>query len=383
MPALTRPRFHEDNQAMILVCMSGRNPTMRHIGRVHGVSVQWMNDRLGPHARRDNVNMFYQDTNFMSADIYTKAFDTAFKGKRAQLLISHFEEEDLTPERLGSWFRDLHEKANAPDPDIALSGWSQKGKQKEHSSAVANDCPRTDWFADSEMGCSAPETFVDTALFLECAVAVDCETTIDSGNTDGSRLCCHVDSCMCSACVPLLKNLDSVPGGIRSSNIGLGQKVCFDNLPLFLPWAAVFGPDNSAMASSAEQQATPAPATPGSGLAAKDDIGWSTMTSEDCWEAAAARAKQAAVRSNRDAHAQRSSRSSTHDSWSGNVSQTAEVKRGWFATQQHIERQGNVISQSEVNLADNKRERREAGLTAASNRRFAGYVSQSAEHAIT
>mgnify|MGYP002809758887 CR=1 FL=1 len=34
--------FHEDNQAMIRVCLTGRNPTMRHIGRTHRVSVAWM-----------------------------------------------------------------------------------------------------------------------------------------------------------------------------------------------------------------------------------------------------------------------------------------------------------------------------------------------------
>ena len=31
------PLFHESNQAMILVVNSGRNPTMRHTGRVHRV----------------------------------------------------------------------------------------------------------------------------------------------------------------------------------------------------------------------------------------------------------------------------------------------------------------------------------------------------------
>ena len=93
-------------------------------------------------------------------------------------------------------------------------------------------------------------------MFLECAYAVDCETLIDSADTDGFRTQCHVKSCVCSACVVLLKNLNPVPGGIRSSNIGLGPKTCLDSLPLSLPCSAVFGPDNSAMASSAEQKTT-------------------------------------------------------------------------------------------------------------------------------
>ena len=36
--------FHEDNQAMIRVCQTGRNPTMRHLGRTHSVSVAWLHE---------------------------------------------------------------------------------------------------------------------------------------------------------------------------------------------------------------------------------------------------------------------------------------------------------------------------------------------------
>ena len=32
-------RFREDNQAMIRVCETGKNPTIRHIGRTHAVSI--------------------------------------------------------------------------------------------------------------------------------------------------------------------------------------------------------------------------------------------------------------------------------------------------------------------------------------------------------
>ena len=38
-PRLT---FHDDNEAMIEVRRTGDNPTMRHIGRAHGVSVAFM-----------------------------------------------------------------------------------------------------------------------------------------------------------------------------------------------------------------------------------------------------------------------------------------------------------------------------------------------------
>ena len=36
--------FHEDNQAMIAVCKSGKNPTMRHLGRTHKVDVAWLHE---------------------------------------------------------------------------------------------------------------------------------------------------------------------------------------------------------------------------------------------------------------------------------------------------------------------------------------------------
>lgn len=73
LPDLATPSFHEDNQAMIFVVVSVRDPTMRHIGRRHGVSVQLLNERLGNHDARDRVHLFYQDTRFMGR-IFTLCF---------------------------------------------------------------------------------------------------------------------------------------------------------------------------------------------------------------------------------------------------------------------------------------------------------------------
>ena len=36
----------EDNQAMMRVVETGRNPTMRYIGRTHGVSIAWLHERF-------------------------------------------------------------------------------------------------------------------------------------------------------------------------------------------------------------------------------------------------------------------------------------------------------------------------------------------------
>ena len=52
-PRMQVPRFHEDNQATIAVITSGRNPTMRHLHRVHRVDIQWLYERLGNHTGRD------------------------------------------------------------------------------------------------------------------------------------------------------------------------------------------------------------------------------------------------------------------------------------------------------------------------------------------
>ena len=38
--------FHEGNQAMIQVCKTGRNPTMRHLNRTHKVDVARLHERF-------------------------------------------------------------------------------------------------------------------------------------------------------------------------------------------------------------------------------------------------------------------------------------------------------------------------------------------------
>jgi hypothetical protein len=68
-------RFFEDNQAMIRVCESGRNPTMRHLGCTHGVSVAWLSERV----QMPDIQLSYCQTADMVADIYTKAFADATK----------------------------------------------------------------------------------------------------------------------------------------------------------------------------------------------------------------------------------------------------------------------------------------------------------------
>ena len=80
--------FHEDNQAMLRICQTGRNPTMRHLNRVHRVSVAWMYERLGDPRTKDPVEMIDTQSSRMAADIYTKAFTDADKWDNALKLIN-------------------------------------------------------------------------------------------------------------------------------------------------------------------------------------------------------------------------------------------------------------------------------------------------------
>jgi hypothetical protein len=74
---------------MIQVCMSGRNPTMRHLLRTHRVSVNALHEMIA----RDDVVLLYEESNRQAADIYTKAFTNPDKWRYACELISVFTPE--------------------------------------------------------------------------------------------------------------------------------------------------------------------------------------------------------------------------------------------------------------------------------------------------
>ena len=67
---------------MMEVVRTGRNPTMRHLGRVHGVCIGFMHEQYGksdgqPTANRPGggvLKMEYVSSSLMLADIYTKEF---------------------------------------------------------------------------------------------------------------------------------------------------------------------------------------------------------------------------------------------------------------------------------------------------------------------
>ena len=79
--------FHEDNQAMIRVMTSGRNPTMRTIGRTHGISVMQMYETF----KGDDMLLMYCQTKKMRADIFTKGFAAPHDWDHACELINMFD----------------------------------------------------------------------------------------------------------------------------------------------------------------------------------------------------------------------------------------------------------------------------------------------------
>ena len=55
---------------MIQVCKTGKNPTLRHLGRTHRVNVHWLHERFGESCYK----LIYEETRAMRADILTKGF---------------------------------------------------------------------------------------------------------------------------------------------------------------------------------------------------------------------------------------------------------------------------------------------------------------------
>ena len=83
--------LHDDNQGMIGVVRSGRNPTMRHLERTHGISITSLHE----HFSKDHFVLMYEITAKMAADIHTKGFTNPLAWKNACMLINLLEPEDL------------------------------------------------------------------------------------------------------------------------------------------------------------------------------------------------------------------------------------------------------------------------------------------------
>ena len=89
-------QFHEDNQSMIRVCETGRNPTMRHLNRTHGVFISWLTERFD----EDSYRLFYERSAKQSGDIYTNMFDNAEKWAAVCYLINVIDLKTLNIEEM-------------------------------------------------------------------------------------------------------------------------------------------------------------------------------------------------------------------------------------------------------------------------------------------
>ena len=134
---------------MILVVMSGHNPTMRHLGRVHRVGVAWLHERLGKHPDNDGVVLFYDDTKNMSADVCTKGFPNAEDWDHALHLINVFHADEINPEFLSNWvssrayYDRSHESKRTKEPIVSKAGHTREVKRAKEEAARAAGAPAT------------------------------------------------------------------------------------------------------------------------------------------------------------------------------------------------------------------------------------------------
>ena len=68
----------EDNEAVIMMTINGRSPTMRHVSRTHRVALDWLFDRINLDPK---IQIKYIDTKNQLADILTKGNVTRVEWK--------------------------------------------------------------------------------------------------------------------------------------------------------------------------------------------------------------------------------------------------------------------------------------------------------------
>ena len=156
----------EDNDAMIKVMLSGRNPTMRHLGRTHRISVAWLHERF----KEPQCQLHYCPTLSQCADIYTKAFENKDKWTHARRLISVMAPNEM------SWkaVMKMHDVSRivADDPTLKRAPGTPKNSEipnyedeAELASAPSASAPAMTW-CDEPDAKSQPET---TSAAFGCA----------------------------------------------------------------------------------------------------------------------------------------------------------------------------------------------------------------------
>ena len=90
--------FHEDNQAMIRVITTGRNPTMRYLHRTHRISIATLHEIVTGQASGTPVVCEYTSSAEMAADIFTKGFTDQGKWGHATKSVGIIDVEEI-PQR--------------------------------------------------------------------------------------------------------------------------------------------------------------------------------------------------------------------------------------------------------------------------------------------
>ena len=99
--------FHEDNSAMVSICKTGSNPSLRHLGRVHNVGLNFLHQEV----HKPYVSLGYIAPKEMCADIHTKSFPSAradeWNAVRRNVNVIHRPCEDTLIGRPGHGFVNL------------------------------------------------------------------------------------------------------------------------------------------------------------------------------------------------------------------------------------------------------------------------------------
>ncbi len=87
------PRMHlfEDNQATSTIIRSGKYPTLRHVHKMHGVSISWLHDAFV----KEVFHLVDCHTDFQSGDIFTKHFTDMRRWRKGLDLIGVVHEKEL------------------------------------------------------------------------------------------------------------------------------------------------------------------------------------------------------------------------------------------------------------------------------------------------
>jgi hypothetical protein len=126
MPALTlleailarkvKLSMMDDNEAMIKICHSGKNPTMKYFNRTHKVGVSWLMEVFG----LANINIYKIDTKLQAADIGTKHI-TCIHTWKSNCILINLSEPGVSPTGQRALFsaprRDAADKLHAHKED--------------------------------------------------------------------------------------------------------------------------------------------------------------------------------------------------------------------------------------------------------------------------